>query len=139
MSTIPLTKLGAQLLKEELQRLKHVERPAVINAISEARAQGDLSENAEYSEARDEQAKIDKIRAGTLSRIDIISKDAVSTQDQKNALIQGYQRLERQQIFEALTMEHKAEIHKRAAALRAAAPAGRRPKPGVAPHPLPSN
>ena len=53
MSTIPLTKLGAQLLKEELQRLKHVERPAVINAISEARAQGDLSENAEYDAAKE--------------------------------------------------------------------------------------
>ena len=42
MSTIPITKRGAELLKEELHHLKHVERPAVINAISEARAQGDL-------------------------------------------------------------------------------------------------
>ena len=45
MNTIPITKVGAELLKAELHRLKHVERPAVINAISEARAQGDLSEN----------------------------------------------------------------------------------------------
>ena len=59
MSTIPLTKLGAQLLKEELQRLKHVERPAVINAISEARAQGDLSENAEYDAAKEKQGFIE--------------------------------------------------------------------------------
>ncbi|NCX14590.1 MAG: transcription elongation factor GreA, partial [Burkholderiaceae bacterium] len=43
-NTIPITKHGAELLKEELTRLKHVERPAVINAIAEARAQGDLSE-----------------------------------------------------------------------------------------------
>ena len=43
MSTVPITVHGAQLLKDELQRLKHVERPAVINAIAEARAQGKLS------------------------------------------------------------------------------------------------
>ncbi|MEY3633473.1 MAG: hypothetical protein RI937_1671, partial [Pseudomonadota bacterium] len=48
MSTTPLTVRGAELLKEELIRLKHKERPAVITAIAEARAQGDLSENAEY-------------------------------------------------------------------------------------------
>lgn len=48
MSAIPLTVRGAERLQEELQRLKTVERPAVINAIAEARAQGDLSENAEY-------------------------------------------------------------------------------------------
>ncbi|MGZ5207261.1 MAG: transcription elongation factor GreA, partial [Caldimonas sp.] len=48
MATIPLTRRGADKLKEELARLKSVERHAVIRAISEARAQGDLSENAEY-------------------------------------------------------------------------------------------
>jgi transcription elongation factor GreA len=58
MSTIPITKRGAALLKEELQRLKAVERPAVINAIAEARAQGDLSENAEYDAAKEKQAFI---------------------------------------------------------------------------------
>lgn len=59
MATIPLTKRGAALLKEELHRLKTVERPAVINAISEARAQGDLSENAEYDAAKDKQGFIE--------------------------------------------------------------------------------
>jgi len=59
MSTIPITKHGAELLKDELHRLKHVERPSVINAISEARAQGDLSENAEYHQAREEQGKLE--------------------------------------------------------------------------------
>jgi transcription elongation factor GreA len=59
MSTIPITKRGAELLKEELQRLKHIERPAVINAISEALAQGDLSENAEYDAAKEKQAFIE--------------------------------------------------------------------------------
>ena len=59
MSTIPITKIGAEHLKEELQRLKSVERPSVINAISEARAQGDLSENAEYDAAKEKQAFIE--------------------------------------------------------------------------------
>jgi transcription elongation factor GreA len=59
MATIPLTKRGAELLKEELHRLKTVERPAVINAIAEARAQGDLSENAEYDAAKDKQGFIE--------------------------------------------------------------------------------
>ncbi len=59
MPTIPLTVRGAQLLKDELQRLKSVERPAVINAIAEARAQGDLSENAEYDAARERQGFVE--------------------------------------------------------------------------------
>jgi len=59
MNTVPITKHGAELLKEELQRLKHKERPAVINAISEARAQGDLSENAEYDAAKEKQSFIE--------------------------------------------------------------------------------
>ena len=50
---------GAQRLKDELQRLKSVERPAVINAIGEARAQGDLSENAEYDAAKEKQGFIE--------------------------------------------------------------------------------
>ncbi|MGC4393864.1 transcription elongation factor GreA [Hydrogenophaga sp. T2] len=59
MSTIPITKRGAEKLKEELHRLKTVDRPAVIAAIAEARAQGDLSENAEYDAAKDRQGFIE--------------------------------------------------------------------------------
>ena len=59
MATIPITKRGAEKLKEELHRLKTVERPGVINAIAEARAQGDLSENAEYGAAKDRQGFIE--------------------------------------------------------------------------------
>jgi transcription elongation factor GreA len=59
MSTIPLTRRGSDKLKEELQRLKTVERHAVIQAIAEARAQGDLSENAEYEAAKDKQGFIE--------------------------------------------------------------------------------
>ncbi|MDP2094221.1 MAG: transcription elongation factor GreA [Hydrogenophaga sp.] len=59
MSTIPITQRGAEKLKEELHRLKTVDRPWVINAIAEARAQGDLSENAEYDAAKDRQGFIE--------------------------------------------------------------------------------
>jgi transcription elongation factor GreA len=59
MATIPLTRRGAEKLKEELQRLKSVERHAVIQAIADARAQGDLSENAEYEAAKDKQGFIE--------------------------------------------------------------------------------
>jgi len=59
MATIPITTRGAEKLKAELHRLKTVDRPAVINAIAEARAQGDLSENAEYDAAKDRQGFIE--------------------------------------------------------------------------------
>jgi transcription elongation factor GreA len=59
MATIPLTRRGADKLKEELARLKTVDRHAVIQAISEARALGDLSENAEYAAAKDKQGFIE--------------------------------------------------------------------------------
>jgi transcription elongation factor GreA len=59
MSSVPITKFGAELLKDELVRLKTKERPSVINAIAEARAQGDLSENAEYDAAKERQSFIE--------------------------------------------------------------------------------
>jgi transcription elongation factor GreA len=59
MSTIPLTRRGSEKLRDELQRLKTVERMAVIRAIAEARAHGDLSENAEYAAAKDKQGFIE--------------------------------------------------------------------------------
>ncbi len=59
MATIPITKIGSEKLKVELHQLKTVDRPWVINAISEARAQGDLSENAEYEAAKDRQGFIE--------------------------------------------------------------------------------
>ncbi|WP_368922074.1 transcription elongation factor GreA [Comamonas aquatica] len=59
MATIPITKRGAEKLKEELHRLKTIERPNIIQAIAEARAQGDLSENAEYESAKDRQGFIE--------------------------------------------------------------------------------
>jgi transcription elongation factor GreA len=59
MSRAPLTSKGAQRLRSELEQLKSVQRPAVINAISEARAHGDLKENAEYHAAREQQGFIE--------------------------------------------------------------------------------
>ena len=80
MSTIPITKRGAEKLKEELHRLKSVDRPAVIQAIAEARAQGDLSENAEYEAAKDRQGfiegRIQEIE-GKLSAAQIIDPSAL--------------------------------------------------------------
>ena len=59
MSKVPMTVRGAGLLREELDRLKRVERPAVIQAIAEARAHGDLRENFEYKAARDQQGFVE--------------------------------------------------------------------------------
>ena len=59
MSKFPITLHGAELRRAELQRLKTVERPSVIAAIAEARAHGDLSENAEYEAAKDRQGFIE--------------------------------------------------------------------------------
>lgn len=84
MSAIPLTAQGAERLKAEIHRLKTVERPDVINAIAEARAQGDLSENAEYDAARERQAFVEgRIREleGTISNAQIIDPAALDVGD----------------------------------------------------------
>jgi transcription elongation factor GreA len=74
MEKVPMTPEGLVKLQEELKRLKSEERPAVIAAIEEARAHGDLSENAEYDAAKDRQAFIEG-RIGELE--DKISRAAV--------------------------------------------------------------
>lgn len=56
---IPVTVRGLEMMKEELQRLRGVDRPEIIQAIAEARAQGDLSENAEYESAKEKQSFIE--------------------------------------------------------------------------------
>ena len=80
MTTIPITLRGAEKLKAELHQLKTVERPSVINAIAEARAQGDLSENAEYDAAKDRQGfvegRIQEVE-GKLSAAQIIDPSSV--------------------------------------------------------------
>ncbi len=75
MSTIPITVRGAALMKEELHQLKTVERPMVVNAIAEARAHGDLSENADYDAAKERQGFVEaRIRdlEGKLSNASVI-------------------------------------------------------------------
>ena len=59
MTKTPVTVNGAKLMRDELHNLKTVERPSVITAIAEARAQGDLSENAEYDAAKEKQGFIE--------------------------------------------------------------------------------
>jgi transcription elongation factor GreA len=71
----PLTVTGAAKLRDELERLKSVDRPAVIHAIAEARAHGDLKENAEYHAAREQQGFIEgriKLLEGELSNAQLI-------------------------------------------------------------------
>lgn len=80
MGKIPLTVTGAEMLKAELHNLKTVQRPAVIQAIAEARAQGDLSENAEYDAAKERQGFIEgriKEIEGKLSHAQIIDPRTV--------------------------------------------------------------
>ena len=75
MSKVPLTARGAAKLQEELQQLKSVERPKIIKAIAEARAHGDLKENAEYHAAREQQSFVEgriKDIEGKLSHAQII-------------------------------------------------------------------
>ncbi|MFN4328650.1 MAG: transcription elongation factor GreA [Limnobacter sp.] len=89
MTTVPITVKGAEKLKLELHRLKTVERPSVINAIAEARAQGDLSENAEYDAAKEKQGFIEgriKEIEGKLSNAQIIDP---STLDAEGRVVFG--------------------------------------------------
>ncbi len=75
MNKVPLTVVGAELMRNELQRLKSVERPNVIAAIAEARSHGDLSENAEYDAAKEKQGFIEgriKDLEGKLANAQII-------------------------------------------------------------------
>ncbi len=86
MERIPITALGYQRLEAELKNLKSVERPAIITAISEARAHGDLSENAEYHAAKEKQSFIEgriKELEAVISRADIIEVATLSTETVK--------------------------------------------------------
>ena len=86
---VPITARGAEQLREELARLKTVERPRIIAAIAEARAHGDLKENAEYHAAREQQSftegRIKEIE-GKLSHAHIVD---VSTMDAKGKVVFG--------------------------------------------------
>ena len=80
MSKVPMTVRGAELLREELQKLKSEARPEVIQAIAEARAHGDLKENAEYHAAKEQQGFIEgriKEIEGKLSHVHVIDVTAI--------------------------------------------------------------
>lgn len=89
MNKVPMTVRGAELLREELRKLKSEDRPRIIQAIAEARAHGDLKENAEYHAAKDQQgfveARINEIEA-KLSNIQVID---VTTVDPKGKVVFG--------------------------------------------------
>ena len=80
---IPMTRYGVERLKEELQQLKSQDRPSIIQAIAEARAQGDLSENAEYDAAKEKQGfvegRISEIEA-KLSNVQIIDPASLNAE-----------------------------------------------------------
>ncbi len=89
MNKVPVTVRGHELMKEELQRLKRTDRPNVIQAIAEARAHGDLKENAEYHAAKEQQGFIEgriKELEGKLSNLQVIDVTAV---DAKGKIIFG--------------------------------------------------
>ncbi len=81
MTKVPLTARGAEKLRSELERLKRVERPKIIEAIAEARAHGDLKENAEYHAARERQSFVEgriKDIEGKISHAQIIDVTTVA-------------------------------------------------------------
>ncbi len=81
MNKVPMTVRGHELLQEELKKLKSVDRPEVIRAIAEARAHGDLKENAEYHAAKDQQGFIEariKELEGKLSNLQVIDVTTVN-------------------------------------------------------------
>ncbi len=84
MNKIPMTVLGEKLLRDELEHLKKVERPRIVEAIAEARAHGDLKENAEYHAAREQQSfsegRLQEIE-GKLSHAQVIDISKISAGD----------------------------------------------------------
>ena len=98
-----MTVRGAELLKDELKKLKSEDRPTVIQAIAEARAHGDLKENAEYHAAKDQQGFIEariKDLEGKLSNLQVID---VTTVDAKGKIVFG-------STVELLDMQTDSEI-----------------------------
>ena len=89
MNKVPMTVRGEELLREELRKLKSQDRPQVIQAIAEARAHGDLKENAEYHAAKEQQGFIEgriKEIEGKLSHVQVID---VTTVDAKGKVVFG--------------------------------------------------
>lgn len=113
----PITAEGLKRLEAELLQLKTVERPTIINAISEARAHGDLSENAEYHAAKEKQgfieAKIADLEA-KLSHAYVINTEAVNTdQIQFGATVEILDEESDESVIYTLVSEYESDIEKR--------------------------
>ena len=89
MQKVPVTVAGAEMLREELSRLKHVERPKIIQAIAEARAHGDLKENAEYHAAREQQGFVEGRIIEIESKLSVAQIIDVSSMENEGRVIFG--------------------------------------------------
>jgi len=116
MEKVPMTMEGFTLLENELQRLKSVERPRIIQAISEARAHGDLSENAEYHAAKEQQgyneAKVAELE-DKLSRADVIDVTKLSGDSVKfGATVQLVDEDTDEKVTYKIVGEYEADVKK---------------------------
>jgi len=116
MEKVPMTIEGFSLLETELQRLKAVERPRIIQAISEARAHGDLSENAEYHAAKEQQgyneAKVAELE-DKLSRADVIDTTKLSGDSVKfGATVQLVDEDTDEKVSYRIVGEYEADVKK---------------------------
>lgn len=89
MNKVPMTVRGAELLRDELKRLKSSDRPNVIKAIAEARAHGDLKENAEYHAAKEQQGFIEGRIQEVESKLSLIQEIDVTEIDAKGKVVFG--------------------------------------------------
>ena len=115
MSRAPLTLNGAQRLRDELDQLKSVKRPEIINAISEARAHGDLKENAEYHAAREQQSFIEgriKELEVVLSRAEVIDPSKFSGAVKFGATVQLLDEDTEEEKTYQIVGEHEASLEK---------------------------
>ena len=116
MEKVPMTIEGFTLLESELQRLKAVERPRIIQAISEARSHGDLSENAEYHAAKEQQgyneAKVAELE-DKLSRADVIDTTKLSGDSVKfGATVQLVDEDTDEKVSYRIVGEYEADVKK---------------------------
>jgi transcription elongation factor GreA len=115
MSKVPLTQLGADALTVELKRLKSKDRPEVVQAIAEARAHGDLKENAEYHAAKDQQGFIEariKHLDGILSHAEIIDVTKFGTTGKVifGATVKLYDETEDKEVTYQIVGDDEADI-----------------------------
>ena len=116
MEKVPMTSEGYRVLDEELKRLKSVERPSVISAISEARTHGDLSENAEYHAAKERQGWIEGRIAeieDRISRAQIIDVSRLSGEQVKfGATVTVVDEDTEEEARYQIVGEHEADVRK---------------------------